>query len=277
METKETGLTILESNKPTLTQLVLVNMPHGTTTEEAQRMALKEISNFQMLAQLKPDLMACTPTSVLLAVKQCICDNLTLAPSSGLVYLVPSRVKVGQNGTQDVYDWILTYDPTANGRLSIARQSGRILDNKRPAVTYDGEGKVDTVTVEFLVPSFPQPRWEVITFTKTHFQKWMQASARKNKGNPNPNYLSWNGSIDPEFAGTKAIRHGLGKLGTNMNESNRTMPGAPLKYEPVSNVMQEAQEENADEGKGYVNFEELPQTEPNTNQSNNTDAIPDLV
>lgn len=241
---EQNGLTILETNKPTLTQLVLVNMPPGTSIETAQRVALKEISNFEMIAQLKPDLLACKPLSILLAVKQCISDNLTLAPSAGLVYLVPSRVKVGQNGNQDVYEWILTYDPTANGRLSIARQSGRILDNKRPVIVYDGEGKVESVTVEFLVPSHPSPRWEVITFGKTHFQKWKAASEKKNKGAANGNYTSWNGGIDPEFAGTKAIRHGLAKLGTNMNESARSMSGPPLKYEPVTNVMNEAADEN---------------------------------
>ena len=34
----------------------------------------------------------------------------------------------------------------------------------------------------------------------------------------NPNYTSWKGGIDPEFARAKAVRHGLKKLGTNQNE-----------------------------------------------------------
>lgn len=249
MTHKETGLTILDSNKPTLAQLALVNMAPGSSLEDAQRVVLKEISNFEMLTQTKPDLLACKPISILLAIKQTISDNLTLAPSAALVYLVPSRVKTGVANGADVYEWVLNYDPTANGRLSIARQSGRILDNKRPVVKYDGEDKVASVTVEFLVPSFPQPRWEVITFDKSHFTKWKNASAAKNKGTANANYTSFNGSIDPEFAGTKAIRHGLGKLGTNMNEVRRgPIPGAqPIKYEPVTNVVREAEENAASE------------------------------
>jgi hypothetical protein len=227
-------LELLTQNKPTLAQLVLVNMPVGTTTEEAQRVALKEISNFEMMAEMKPDLKGCTPLSVLLAVKQVICDNLTLAPSAGLVYLVPGRVG---------NDWVVNYDPTANGRLSMAYQSGTILDNKRPTFTSDGNGKLTSVTVEFLVPSYPEPRWEVITFNEVHFKKWMDASARKNKGAPNPNYLSWNGGIDPEFAGTKAIRHGLNKRGANMNAHRNIQISAP-KFQPTASAIKEAQDEH---------------------------------
>lgn len=211
------SLMLLRSEQPTLTQLILVNMPAGTTVEEANRVALKEISNFEVLLQERPELRNCNPKSVIYAVKQCISDGLTLAPSSNLAYLLPSKVKVGQNGNQDIYDWIVKYDPTANGRLSIAYQAGSILDVKRPYFTFDSDEKLDTVTVEFLVPSIPSPRWEVITFGKMHFKKWADACAKKNSGKLNANYTSWNGGIDPEFAGSKAIRHGLSKRGTNAN------------------------------------------------------------
>ncbi len=50
------NITILHENKPTLAQLAMVNLPSGTTEEEAQRVALKEISNFDMILQTKPDL-----------------------------------------------------------------------------------------------------------------------------------------------------------------------------------------------------------------------------
>ncbi len=223
------NITILHENKPTLTQLVMVNLPSGTTEDEAQRVALKEISNFEMILTTKPDLGGCTPMSILLAVKQTICDNLSLAPSAGLVYLIPS--KVGN-------DWVATYLPTANGLLSMAYQSGAILDNKRPVVTFDGTGKVESVTVEFLVPSHPQPRWEVITFTEVHFKKWRDASAKKNKGAANANYSSWNSGIDPEFAGTKAIRHGLNKRGSNGNAPRNT-DMSNIKFEPIENIGKE--------------------------------------
>lgn len=226
------NITILHENKPTLAQLAMVNLPSGTTEEEAQRVALKEISNFDMILQTKPDLAGCTQLSILLAVKQTICDNLTLAPSAGLVYLIPSKVN---------NDWVATYMPTANGLLSMAYQSGAILDNKRPVVTFNSEGKVDSVTVEFLVPSYPQPRWEVIVFTEVHFKKWRDASTKKNNGKTNANYTSWNGGIDPEFAGTKAIKHGLNKRGSNGNAPRKTDNGS-IKFEPIENIGKEATE-----------------------------------
>lgn len=210
----------------------MVNMPSGTTEEEAQRVALKEISNFEMILTTKPDIGGCTPMSILLAVKQTICDNLSLAPSAGLVYLIPS--KVGN-------DWVATYLPTANGLLSMAYQSGAILDNKRPVVTFDGTGKVDSVTVEFLVPSHPQPRWESITFNEVHFKKWRDASTKKNNGKTNANYSSWNSGIDPEFAGTKAIKHGLNKRGSNGN-APRNADMSNIKFEPIESIQKEETE-----------------------------------
>lgn len=239
---QQTGLALLQTEKPTLAQLVLVNMPKGSTIDEATNVAIKEISNYEMLLSMKPELKVCNPRSVLHAVKQCIGDGLTLSQSAGLVYLLPTKVKVAQNGNVDVYDWALSYDPTANGRLSIAYQSGSILDHKLPVHTFDNEGKLDTVTFEFLVPSFGQPRWEIVIFNKRHFEKWMAASAKKNKGNANMNYTSYKGSIDPEFASTKSIRHGLGKRGTNMNGKRFQVP-TDAKMMPIEIVHNEAAEE----------------------------------
>jgi len=218
----QNGLTILENNKPTIAKLVQYNLPIGTPIEHAELLAMKEISNFEMILSLKPELAACDPTSILLAVKQCINDNLTLSPSAGLVYLYPGKVRVGTNSAnQPVYKDILVYEPTSEGRLSIARQSGAILDHKRPTFTYDANGRVDTVTFEFLVPSYGAPRWEKIVFDKNNFAKWQQKSAAKFNGNANANYTSWNGGIDPEFAGSKAIKHALKKRGTNAMEVQR--------------------------------------------------------
>lgn len=243
MEKQETGLALLNEQKPTLAQLVLVTMPKGSTIEEATNVAIKEISNFEALLSTNPALKACNPKSVVHAVKQCINDGLTLSQSAGLVYLLPTKVKVGQNGNQDVYDWALSYDPTANGRLSIAYQSGSILDHKRPTYTFDeATGKLKTVTFEYLVPSYGQPRWEVCVFDQRYFEKWMAASANKNKGSANKNYTSYKGGIDPEFAATKAIRHGLGKRGTNLNGKRYQMPEG--KYAaPIEVAVNESKDE----------------------------------
>lgn len=214
------SLSLLNENVPTLTQLLLVNMPEGTTELQAKRKAMREIMNIEAIFSLKPELAACDPTSILLAVKQCVGDNLTLAPSAGLVYLYPQKVQVGTDpGTNaKIYKQVLVYDPTAEGRISIARQSGSILHHKRPECKFDFEGKVESVSFAYLVPTKAGNFWETVTFTNSDFEKWKQKSAAKFLGNANGNYTSWKGGIDPEFAGSKAIRHALKKLGTNKNE-----------------------------------------------------------
>jgi hypothetical protein len=49
----------------------------------------------------------------------------------------------------------------------------------------------------------------------TYFERLMGFSAKQNKGTPNALYTSNNGSIDPEFAATKVMRHVLSKMGIN--------------------------------------------------------------
>lgn len=226
------SLALLNESLPTLTQLLLVNMPEGTTEVEAKRKGLREIMNMEAIFSLKPELGVCEATSIVLAVKQCIADNLTLAPAAGLVYLYPQKVKVGTDSSNaTIYKNVLVYDPTAEGRISIARQSGSILDHKRPKCEFDHDGKVESVSFTFLVPSFGGARWETVTFTRTDFEKWQQKSAAK-FSKANANYTSWKGGIDPEFAGSKAIRHALKKLGTNKNEI-RQINYQPIKIKPI--------------------------------------------
>ncbi len=241
----ETQLTLLNENKPTLIQKALINMVRGASLEDAQRLVEKEIFNIELILSQKPELKVCTKESILSVLTQSINDNVTLAPQAGLVYVYPYHCKVGFDTATntDIKAWVLQYDPTANGRLSIARQAGRILDNKRPVCAFDATGKVMAVTVEFLVPSYPTPRWEAITFGEGHFKKWHTASlAKKNSGKQ---YTAFNGGIDPEFAGTKAIRHGLNKLGINMNERPARMGAVTFTALPVEQVIKEASEEHA--------------------------------
>lgn len=242
MENQETALQVLEKSKLTLETLALAYMPLDATKEQAQRKIIREIANVEQWLRTKPDLKAVCETqsgkeSMVYAVKQCIQDGLTLSQSADLAYLIPGKVKTGQNGNQDLYEWVVNYEPTANGLLSMARQSGRIFDHERPICEYDAvTGSVLSVTVKFLVPSFGQPRWETVTFGAGHFSKWKAASLKKN-GAANANYTSFNGGIDPEFAGSKAIIHGLNKRGMNMEEVPQV--GGTGKPHPIGNAMPE--------------------------------------
>ena len=264
-------LTLLNQEKPTLAQLCLINMPSGASLEDAQRLALKEIMNYEMILANRPELAVCTPESVVMAIKACIADNLTLAPNSGLVYLYPGKVLVKIEGTTKTYKDVLNYDPSPEGRLSIAYQAGTILDHKRPEYTFDANGQVETVSCEFLVPSHPAPRWDKVVCDRSFFAKLKAKSAAK-FGNANANYSSWNGGIDPEFAFAKLIRHGLKKRGTNMNANRLPAPAnIPQVIDPAKG-MNEAQENAAtattNSGHEFVQFEELP------NAAQETDTQP---
>ena len=273
METN-TSLVIanLNDNIQTLAKIALINLPDGTSLEKAQRTVMKEIVNFEMACTMNPLLAnpAIDKASILIAVKQAIADNLSLSPNAGLVYLIPGKVQVGIDPKTNakIYKEVLNYSPTAEGILSMSRQSGSILDHKRPVCTYDSAGKVDTVTFEFMVPAYPAPRWESITFNKDNFAKWQQKSAAKFGGNANPNYTAWNGGIDPEFAASKAIKHGLKKRGRNSNEVQSSVQAhsepSPKLKEAIISVNKEK-------------IEELQSEINNLNTSqNNTDNIQDV-
>lgn len=273
MTNQTTALQIVQEQKPTLTELVKANMPIGTSTEQAELALVREISNIEHLLQLKPDLKNCKPESFLIAVKQAIADGLSLSPNDGLVYLVPGRVKKGIVNGKDVYEWIVTYDRTANGRLSIAFQSGAILDVKKPVCEFNEHGRVTSVTVEFLVPSYPQPRWEVVTYGEPYFKRWADASGRKNQGKPNALYFSFNGGIDPEFAASKAIRHGLGKRGTNKNSPRHQVMQNAVKAAEAAQIispavaLSEASEENGNVSDAVlVTTYEVIETKPDANK-----------
>lgn len=216
----------LNNNIETLAKIALINLPEGSSIEKAQRIVMKEIVNFEMVCVLKPELANLDKQSIVIAVKQCIADNLTLSPNAGLVYLYPGKVHVGNNGSTKLYKDILIYEPTAEGKISIARQAGTILDHKRPLVEFDSTGKVNSVTFEFLFNALPKPRWEIVKFDTNDFERWKQKSAAKFNGTPNANYTSYKGGIDPEFARAKAIKHGLKKRGTNANEVQNTIAPA---------------------------------------------------
>lgn len=212
-------LTISNQENTTLVKLALINMPKGTTEQEAASVVEREINNLKLIFSMRPELTVCSPNSVIQAIKQCINDNLTFAPSNNLVYVYPDKVWVGMDGAgQKTYETVLAYKPTSNGVISLSRQAGRILDIKRPEIIYTADNAVQWVIVEYLLPSIPEPRWEQVKFGVPHFEKWKTKSANKFGGKANTNYTSWFGGIDPDFAATKAIRHALSKLGTNINE-----------------------------------------------------------
>lgn len=248
-------LTLLNKERPTMVRLALINMPEGTTMQRAENVIEREITNMMLILDMKPELKDCDQNSIIMAVKQCINDNLTLAPSAGLVYIYSGNIKIGvDSANQDVYKKVMVYEKSANGTLSWCRQTGVILGNKVPTYKFDASGALEFVTVEFQVPDVTGPRWESITYGKSHFAKWMSKSLAKFK-KANANYVSWYGGIDPEFAATKAIKHGLNRRGSNMNEKQSQTPVNNISHLPATAI--EKEQIAAKSESDYIQFEEI--------------------
>lgn len=200
-----------------------------------------EFSHLEYIASVKPKILDCTPSSLIVGIKQVIKKNLSLDPSLGLVYCVPQGVNLG---TKESPKWItiLQVNETVDGLLSVALQSSSILDYTAPVCEFK-DGKVLTVSMQIQKAS---GRWETKTFNEYHFEKWKAASAKRNGGVANASYSMCKGGIDPIFAATKCIRHSLKNLGTNPNAklAERIQIEKP-RIIPIEVAMNEAREEIA--------------------------------
>lgn len=216
-------LEVIKNELPALEKILALNARPNT---DVATIAQQEFLYLEAIATAKPEILKCTPQSIVLAVRSVMKQNLTLDPYAGLVYTKTRNIKVGN-------DWIMVLEmtPTGNGLISINRQLGRILDFTNPQVKKDANGKVVSVSMQLLKPSHPQPRWETFEFDESDFRRWRLASHKENGRNKsdanaqlmnyaNANYTNFNGGMDPEFARAKCIRHSLKKLGTNPQEGS---------------------------------------------------------
>lgn len=218
----ETGvIATLKTAMPTLCQLAQIN---GISAERAEALMHQEIEFVREAAMLNPKIMQSAPASVLLAVKRAIKNNLTLDPQAGLMYIKTRLVDISQDPNVKQNIMIMETQETCNGLLSKNRMLGRILDHNVPTVEFHADGKVKSVTFSFQKNT---GNWETMTYSEYDFERWGTASHKERSrwkkdadkvDYRNALYTSWRGSIDPEFAKAKAIRHSLKKLGTNPNE-----------------------------------------------------------
>lgn len=273
--TQETAISIIQKELPQIEALISLNSKQGT---DVKTLALQELEYLKQVALAKKDINECEPMSVLLGVKYAMKNNLTLDQNAALVYIKTRSINTGTQQSP-VWKKVLEITPSANGLISINRQIGRILDVKNPVVKKDAQGKVISVEVELLVPSVPNPRWDKREFDESDFTRWARASHKENSRGKqdadltklnyaNPNYTSWKGGIDPEFARAKAIRHGLKKLGTNPNEINvRQIILEPTELKNVV-ISKSADEEAINEE--TTQYAEVIETVQNTTTGQNT-------
>lgn len=241
MTSEQKPMELLKAEIPQLSALMRLNAIEGVDVET---LALQELEYLRMACLTTPAIMECMPQTILMAVKTVLKQNLSMDPAAGLVYIKTRSVKIKMPDGQEVSKKALEIIPSANGLISINRQCGRILDIKNPVVKKDATGKVIEVSVELLLPSTPSPRWETRTFDESDFRRWQIASHKENGrykndqsmetlNYSNANYTSWKGSIDPEFARAKAIRHGLKKLGANQNEGRMMKIIVPIEKQII--------------------------------------------
>jgi hypothetical protein len=277
MSTELKPIELLKAELPQLEAVLRLNAADGV---DVKTLALQELEHIRMHCISKPEILDCLPATIVMAVKTVLKQNLSLDPNAGLVYVKTRNVKVKDNNGQMVTKKALEIMPSANGIISINRQCGRILDMKNPVVTKDATGKVIAVSVEILLPSTPEPRWEKREFDESDFYRWRRASHKENGRYKddfgtaaateslkyaNENYTNWKGGIDPEFARAKAVRHGLKKLGTNPNEGKfKSIIAHPIE------VIVDAEKDNA-AGSEEANYAEVVESTTNEAIKPNTE------
>lgn len=239
------NLQIIQEAKPALMKIagfVLQRSPG-----ELEAVVESEIIYLQQRVQSSEVLAQCTPESLLLCIRHSVRDNLSLDENAGLVYIYPQNVKTA-NG------WIKVakYEASPNGKISLCRQTGNLLDHKQPVIAKDGSGKITGGHIELLKPSFPDPRWETISFDESHITRWRDASTKKNKGKTNPLYSNGPAKgIDEGFMKAKIVKHALKNLGLNPSEVRGQQIeefDLPLTNEEVAKVATDD---------GFTDFEEI--------------------
>jgi len=198
----------------------------GKTVTDIEGVVESEMTYLEQRVGLSPALLECSPKSLLMCIRHAIRDNVSLDETAGLVYLYPQSIKAADGK----YHKVATYELSPNGRLSLARQTGNILDHKQPKLIRDKSGKVTGGSIEFLKPSLPTPRWEKFEFDEFEIARWAKFSSVKNgkwdnnlrkkvPGKPNALYTNGTGGgIDEGFMKAKILKHALKNMGTNVSE-----------------------------------------------------------
>jgi hypothetical protein len=282
MSTQTTALQVLRDEMPTLKAITLFN--YGPD-KDVSSIIMNEISFLESIALSKPDIAVCERISIEQSMKFVLKNNLSFDTNAGLVYVKTRNIKNAKTGAYDMK--IMEVQPTCEGLISIAYQCGKIIDHERPTVKKNDAGKVIEVTFRYMRPSPTGPRWVDISFDESDFKRWMTKSHQENsrgkadastKNYANPNYLSFNGGIDPEFARAKSIRHALKKLGTNANEriSINIKPSLVNTVDAKADILATSEESVSDvPTEEYHDFTEVPTTpQPSAQQESQPNNLP---
>jgi hypothetical protein len=224
------NLQLINQSTATLIKVAQVVNPQWDDTA-AERYVLSELSFLKERILNDYGLNECTDESLIQCVRKALRDNVSLNKSANLVYVQPQSVQQS-DGT---YVKVAHYSLTVEGKISIAKQSGELLDITRPKLYRNSDGRIIRGEVEVLKPSYPKPRWETIDFDESDIKRWQDASTKKNNGKTNPLYVTGpGGGIDSEFMRAKIIKHALSKgFGINFNKIGLQKTNPILQIEEV--------------------------------------------
>ena len=212
-------ITTVQKAQPEFNALMKLHADKGSVPA----LVAQEIGFLEEMMYYTPALQKCEPETIIFALKSVIRKGITLDPDAGLCYLTTRSVKVGEG------KWVtaLKATPSVNGEISIQRMAGRILDVKMDEMKINAEGEFTEIVVQLLVPTDGKTEWRSFTVNNADILRLRSFSHKDRSRNKqdsatrdysNALYRSGkNGTVDLEFARTKAVKMALKRAKTGMN------------------------------------------------------------
>jgi recombinational DNA repair protein RecT len=191
----------------------------GNPPEQAKVLAEKEIYHLAQLIQNTPDLGLIPPAALMMEIRKIPLQGVTLDPTLSLAYLY----------IQDKAKGKVSLEISGRGK-AVQAIAQNILKSVNTECIFDGD-RTDYVNgLVKVIPAF-KPHAKVmggiITLTmadgriqqefyrQSHIDSWQKRSAKRFGGSGNPNYMSFEGGIEPGFLQSKMLKHSLSRFGIN--------------------------------------------------------------
>lgn len=204
----------------------------GNNPEYANTLADKEVYHLAQLMSDNPDLAAMPPVALMMEMRKIPLQGVSLDPTLKLAYLLIQDKSAGK----------VSLEVTGRGKAvqAIAQRLIRDVDTQ---VIFEGDEIVRENGLNIVIPKFKQGAKVIggfITITwndgkvtqdaynQSHIDSWRTRSGKRfeikyengqrlavPRPNPNKNYTSFNGGIEPGFLQTKMLKHKLDRIGIN--------------------------------------------------------------
>ncbi len=204
----------------------------GNEPAQAKVLAEKEAYHLAQLMADNADLASMPPTALMMEMRKIPLQGVSLDPSLKLAYLLVQDKRAGK------------VELIISGRgKAVQAIAQNIIKNIDVDIIFEGDNTSLDAGLVKIVPTFKasaKVNGAIVTITwsdgrisqkffrESHINSWKKRSADRfairyenNQKlatpipNPNKNYLSFNGGIEPGFMATKALKHTLDRVGIN--------------------------------------------------------------